>query len=332
MAANLVVGIPALNEAASIGTVIANIPRDIPGVGETTILVIDDGSSDETAAIAADAGARVVSHHRTLGLGNAFRTMLREAIGMGADVLVTIDADGQFDPGDIPVLVEPVLAGAAQVATASRFADADMTPNMPAIKKWGNRRVARLVSRLTGHEFHDVSCGFRAYSREALLQLTVQGAFTYTHETFLDLSAKDISIKEVPLRVRGEREFGESRMASSILRYAAQTSSIMVRFYRDQQPLKTCILLTVPLVVAGIVLLGVSLRDVLTTGVWLKWAAFLGGALLATSVAVVFLGFMADMASRLRKNQEEIIYWSRRIATDREARRPGDPKTVEDAP
>ena len=317
MRTRLVVGIPALNEAPSIGNVIRELPKPLDGIDEMIVLVIDDGSTDDTARLAREAGARVVSHHRRLGLGNAFQTMQREAIALGADILVTIDADGQFNPHDIPALIQPILANQANVCTASRFADTSKIPAMPAIKKWGNHRVARLVSQVSGRKFDDVSCGFRAYSREALLRLTVYGAFTYTHEALLDLAAKGVSIQEIPLHVRGVRQFGKSRMASNVFRYAAQTSSIIVRFYRDQQPLRVCLWLAIPLFIAGLELLALSVHELLVTGVWLKWAAFVGGGLWGVSLALIFFGFMADIASRQRRNQEEIIYWVRRAATDR---------------
>ncbi len=318
----LLIGIPALNEAASIGDVIAAIPRSIAGVDGIVALVVDDGSSDDTGAIARAHGATVVRHRRTLGLGHAFRTLQRQAVELGADVLVTLDGDGQFNPADIPALVEPILAGQADVCTASRFADPALIPAMPPVKRWGNDRVARIVSRLSGREFHDVSCGFRAYSREAVLRLTVHGAYTYTHETLLDLAAKGLAIREVPLRVRGERQHGKSRVASSVPRYALNTSGIMIRFYRDHRPLGVCVALAIPLAAAALVLFGVSLFEVLTTGYWLKWAAFFAGALVATAVSLLFFGFMADIASGLRRNQEEILYWLRRRASAQAAPSP----------
>jgi glycosyltransferase involved in cell wall biosynthesis len=316
---SLLIGIPALNEAASIGAVIAALPRSLPGVRRVAVVVVDDGSTDDTGAIARAQGASVIRHRRTLGLGRAFQSILRHAVESGADVLVTLDADGQFDPADIPALVESVLVGHADVCTASRFADPTLVPAMPAVKRWGNDRVAALVSQLSGREFRDVSCGFRAYSRDALLRLTVHGTFTYTHETLLDLTAKGLTIGEVPLRVRGERQHGQSRIASSVLRYALHTSSIMVRFYRDHEPIGVCVALAIPPAATALGLIAVSLREVMLTGYWLKWAAFSGGALLAVSAALVFFGFMADIASGLRRNQEEILYWLRRRASDEAA-------------
>jgi glycosyltransferase involved in cell wall biosynthesis len=304
----VLVGMPALNESATIGAVIKNIPLHIEGVGQVDVVVVDDGSTDETSAVSRSLGAYVIRHDSNRGLGAAFQTLVQRALTTKADVLVTIDADGQFEPWDIPVLLRPILERRASVVTASRFLDPTLTPEMPWVKKWGNRRVARLVSRLTGNRYHDVSCGFRAYSRDALLRLTVYHSFTYTHETFLDLASKGLSIVEVPLAVRGTRESGTSRVARNLLKYAVETSLILLRSYRDRKVLRLCGYLALLLLSAGLALFIASLMTFLEHGSWLKWAAFSGGALMFLGVAVFFFGFLADSANCLRRNQEEILY------------------------
>ncbi|MFN9907795.1 MAG: glycosyltransferase family 2 protein, partial [bacterium] len=181
----LLVMMPALNEEASSGAVLARVPRSIPGVGSVEILVVDDGSKDRTVAIAKDAGASVISHGRNLGVGSALQTGLAEAVRRGVDLLVNIDSDGQFAPEDIAKLVVPVIEGRADFVTASRFMDPALVPEMPWVKKFGNWGMARIVSGLIGQRFDDVSCGFRCYGREALLNLVLLGRFTYTQESFL---------------------------------------------------------------------------------------------------------------------------------------------------
>lgn len=311
---HLLVGIPAFNEAATIKEVIAAIPRRLDGVDDITVVVIDDGSTDDTGALAREVGAEVVRHPQNSGVGVAFQSIVRHALAVRADLLVTLDGDGQFAPADIGKLIAPLLDGSALVCTASRFADAKLVPQMPWVKKWGNRRVAGLVNRLTGHRYADVSCGFRAYAREALLRLTVFHSFTYTHETFLDLAAKGIPIVEVPLSIRGTREHGKSKVASSVLRYGLRTAQIMLYTYRDQRPLRLCAWLAAPFALAGTVLLVWSWLTLRDTGSWLKWAAFTGGAAFGVAIVTLFFGFMADIATRLRRNQEEMLYWLRRNA------------------
>ena len=141
-ALNLLVVIPCLDEAPTIGRVVADVPRGIPGVARVEVVVIDDGSSDGTGDRAREAGAEVVRHHTTRGLGATFQEAVGIAIARNVDVLLHIDGDGQFDSGDIPLLVKPVVDHEAHMATASRFLDRDLVPTMPAVKRWGNRGVA----------------------------------------------------------------------------------------------------------------------------------------------------------------------------------------------
>ena len=147
---HLVVVIPCLNEDQTVGRVASGVPRDIEGIRSVEILVMDDGSTDETAARARKAGAEVFSHPTNQGLGATFKDAIRIVLAKGADVMVHIDGDGQFDPADIPLLVKPVVTNRAHMVTASRFLDRDMIPEMTAVKRWGNRGVARIVWLLTG--------------------------------------------------------------------------------------------------------------------------------------------------------------------------------------
>lgn len=310
-ARTLLVGIPAYNEEATIATVIGSLPRDMDGIDEVLVVVADDGSSDDTAKLAREAGAHVVRHVTNIGVGGAFQSIYKHALKIRADILVTIDADGQFPADKIPDLIAPILNEEALVCTASRFADPKFVPTMPAVKKWGNARVANLVSTMTGRKYADVSCGFRAYSREALLRLTVYHSFTYTHETFLDLATKNIPIVEIPMKIRGVREHGQSKVASSVVRYGVRTALIMLRTYRDHRPWRLTLLMAIPFALAGIALVAWSGSNFVATGYWLKWAALTGGASIGLALALAFLGFVLDITTRLRLNQEELIYWLR---------------------
>ena len=172
---SLLVVIPCLNEAATVARVVRGVPRDIPGIGRVQILVMDDGSTDATAAEAREAGAEVRTHATTQGLGSTFREAVGEAVAREVDLVVHIDGDGQFDPSDIPTLVAPVVTGTAHMVTASRFLEERFVPKMPLVKRLGNRGVSRIVQILTGHRFKDVSCGFRVFSRETLLRMNLFG-------------------------------------------------------------------------------------------------------------------------------------------------------------
>jgi glycosyltransferase involved in cell wall biosynthesis len=309
-----VVSLPALDEAATIAEVIASIPREIAGIGEVRVVVVDDGSRDETASLARAAGADVIRHDVTRGVGAAFQTALVHARESGADFFVTLDADGQFDPSDIPRVMAPVVEGIADCATGSRFVDPSLEPEMPRMKRWGNRQIARIVSGLTGRRFADVSCGMRCYSREAMLRLNLLGKFTYTHEVLLDLCFKGLRVVEVPIRVRGEREYGESRVAGSLLRYAINTSRILVGSYRDYNPLRFFGAIAIALFVPALLLEIFFFSHYLLAGSFSphKWAGFLGAGLAVLSLLMVFMGMIGDMLNRHRVYLEELLYEQRR--------------------
>ena len=321
----LIVILPALDESATIGAVIDRIPRQIADIGSVLVLVVDDGSQDETAALARQAGAEVIRHAQTQGVGAAFATGLEGALERGADLIVNMDADGQFRPEDIPALIRPILDQGYGFVTCTRFGDPQYQPKMPRIKRWGNQLMCCLVGWIAGGpRFSDVSCGFRAYSRDTALKLNLYGAFTYTQETFIDLANKRISMTEVPLLVRGEREVGTSRVASNLFRYAFHTSIILLRALRDWKPLFFFGS------IAGLFFgLGVA-QLVFVAGWWLAtgrtspWTSLisLGGVAMVMGIAFLVLALIADQIGRSRKILERILYHQRLVALAAARRQP----------
>ena len=327
----LVVQIPALNEEATIAQVIGAVPTGLPGVDEVCVLVVDDGSGDRTGELARGAGATVVRHEQTRGVGAAFRTGIEASGRMGADIVVTIDADGQFDPADIPKVIAPILEGRADFVTASRFIDPALVPEMPRAKIWGNRRIARWISRLIGRDFADVSCGFRAYSRNAYLRLVLMGEFTYTHETFLCLAFARVPMAEVPVRVRGVREHGRSRVANNLFHYGWRAASIILRAYRDYRPLRFFGYLALANLVVGIGFFGFLMYWKVVSGGFFphKWAGFAAGFFAIVAIVFFVLGVVAEMLDRIRFIQEDVLYRVRKLELDRGDR---DRRTGPEAP
>jgi glycosyltransferase involved in cell wall biosynthesis len=221
----LAIVIFAFNEEESIGGVLGRIPAVIEGVDETDAIVVDDGSTDGTRALALARGAHVVSHAKNRGLGAAFATGVDAALRAGADVIVSLDGDGQHPPEAIPLLIAPLLAGEADFATATRFSDPVLVPRMPVLNRLGNWLVARITGLACGRPFTDASCGFRAYSRDAALRINIFGGHTYTQESLLDLARKGVAMSEVPVAIRGVREHGRSRVAHSLVRYGLRARS-----------------------------------------------------------------------------------------------------------
>lgn len=305
----LLVAMPALNEEATVAEVIGLIPQQIEGVSSVDVVVIDDGSTDDTAKLARAAGADVLRHPEPRGVGAAFHTALAYAIDKRVDLLVTIDSDGQFDPRDIPKLAMPVINEQADFATASRFKDATLVPEMPWIKKWGNRQMSRLISRLTGLQFYDVSCGMRCYGRRALLNLNPLGKFTYTQEVFLNLAFKHMRIVEVPVAVQGVRTVGESRVAKNLWQYGINTLKIIFRAYRDYHPLRFFGGLALLLGIPGLLLASFLGIYYLRNGVFTpyKWTGFTAGTLFALSLICLHSGIIGDMLARHRVYLEELL-------------------------
>ena len=315
---SLLVMLPAFNEAASIGSVIERIPDHIEGISDISVLVVDDGSTDDTVMIAKKSGASVISHNTNQGVGVAMSTALREAVRRGVDYAVHMDSDGQFAPDDIRILLQPLLNGDVDFATASRFKDPKLVPVMPAVKRYGNAGMAWLISKLVGRRFDDVSCGFRAFSHESMLRLSLHGKFTYTQEMILALSYAGIGIAEVPIKVRGVREHGKSRIASSIIRYALRTTAIIFSCVRDYRP--GLFFNTVSTILGGvsIALAGFFFWHWLTTGGFSPhlWAGFTAAFVFGVSVIIFFNGQVALMLSRQRLLAEEQLYYLRKQSSN----------------
>ena len=311
----LVVTIPALNEDKTIAQVVRAVPRDIPEISETQVIVLNDGSTDQTASEAAGAGATVVNLKGGAGLGTVFRTGIERALRAGADIIVNIDGDGQFNADDIRHLIQPLLKDEADFVTCSRFSDPALKPIMPVVKFHGNRAVTGIINWICGGtKFTDVSCGFRAFTRESACRMTLFGRFTYTQECFIDLFSKGVRIAEVPLKVRGVREFGKSRIASSIFKYATNSLPIIIRAMRDIQPLKFFGGIAIVLFLMGF-------SPLAFVSVWYlikhKTTPFtslipVGGVMITLAFLMGALALLADMMGRHRRISEELLYLARR--------------------
>ena len=304
----LLIYIPAYNEEDNILKTINNLPRQVPGLELVECLVVDDGSSDQTAAIAHTAGVAVVSLPLNKGVGAAFHTAVDYALENGADILVGIDADGQFDPAEIPAMIQPILDKHADAVVGSRFQNG-RPANMPLLKYWGNQIVAGLISSLGGQKFNDVSCGFRAYNREALLHLNLFAQFTYTHETILSLVYQDLRVIELPVSIRYFPE-RKSRVANSILHYATQTSKIILRVMLDYQPMRIFGTLGALLLLIGIAFEFFLLGHYFIVGGFTPYKSigFIGLGFFIFGMLVLIIALVADMLNRLRINQDKLLY------------------------
>ncbi|MFC1499135.1 glycosyltransferase family 2 protein [Verrucomicrobiota bacterium] len=310
----LVVMMPALNEGKTIESVIRQMPEEVPGIKEIVVLVVDDGSTDNTSAIAEGAGAVVVSHNENHGVGKAYATGLDYALKHGADIIVNIDSDGQFDSKDIPELIKPITDGKAEFVTASRFIDKSIIPKMTFARLWGNKAMSLVISKIVGRRFYDVSCGFRACSREAALRLNLSGAFTYTQETFLDLAAKGIHIVEIPMVVLGTRKTGKSRVASNLWKYGHRASRIIIKAYKDYWPWQFFSSVALGCFAVSFALGGFLLYWRITHHKFSPhiWAGFVAGFFFVVGTLSVLMGMAGDMLKRIRLNVEQLLYFQKK--------------------
>lgn len=311
----IVVLIPAFNEAKKIGEVISAVPRKVNDVGSCEVLVIDDHSSDDTSEVAKEAGAEhVYRQKQNVGLGRNFKRGIEIALNLGAEIIVNVDGDGQFNPEDIPELVRPILYNEADMVTCSRFLQPELTKDMPWMKKWGNRRFTKLVSRITGERFTDTQCGFRAYSREAALRMNLKGRFTYTQEVFIDLVEKGMRVKEVPCEVRYFKDrksvISSTTFTGLVGKYGMRSLKIIMKATRD----------TKPLTFFGLPALFILLLGILGGGFsFVFWLIFQATTPIRTlfSVSVFFMIFgvslgilalVADMLKSIKMTQDEVLY------------------------
>jgi glycosyltransferase involved in cell wall biosynthesis len=310
---HVAVVIPALDEASTIGAVVASVPRRIPGVRRVSVLVVDDGSSDGTAVIARTAGADHVERHRTnRGLVAAFKTGMNAALATGADVVVHLDGDGQHDPRYIPRLVAPILLGEADVVLGVRpLADAT---GLSPVRRRGNQLGSWVARRVLKMPISDATSGYRAFSREAVLRLTVISGFTYTLETLIRAARMRLAVTEVTVPALPRTE-GESRMTRSVARYVGHAGGQAFRTVLHTNPLTA-------FGRASLVMLAISIF----LSVWFLLGYQSGGMHLPSLLAAVLTfvlaiglfvsGLIADGVSTSHRLLEELLYHTKRIEHD----------------
>ncbi|MFA6183697.1 MAG: glycosyltransferase family 2 protein [Parcubacteria group bacterium] len=233
----LIINLPAYNEEEKIGQTIKRIPRKFDGIDEVLIQVVNDGSKDKTADVSRQAGADlIVSHNTNRGIGVVFKTAITNALENGADIMVNIDADGQFDPNDIQQLLDPILKGESDMVIADRFGE-HKAKNIPWIKDFLNRFAANIVGKFMQFKIKDLTCGFRAMNSETMLKLNLPGGFTYTQETIIDALGKNLKLKWIPVKVTYFAD-RKSRVVKSVYHFVNNSFKIIIKAIRDVRPMK----------------------------------------------------------------------------------------------
>src|SRR4051795_13749832 len=307
----LIVQIPCLNEEATLPATIADIPREIPGIDTVEILVVDDGSTDRTVEVARENGVEhIVRLTNNKGLAAGFQAGLDACLKLGADVIVNTDADNQYCAADIPKLVEPIVAGRADMVIGDRQVEQieHFSPLKVSLQKLGSW-VVRQASETT---VPDTTSGFRAYNREAALQMAVVSKFTYTLETIIQAGKLLVAIDHVPVGTNPKTR--ESRLFPSMWSYVRRNSVSIFRIYAQYEPLRV---FWGAAIIVGLAAVGVWTRFAVAwiggNGSCHVQSLILGAVLFNAAVVLFALGIMGDLLYAQRMMSQRIFERVRRV-------------------
>jgi glycosyltransferase involved in cell wall biosynthesis len=326
----LIIQIPAFNEEATIAQALRDLPRKIEGITSIETLVIDDGSSDKTADAARKAGATHIlqlKSHR--GLSAAFVAGIDAALRLGADIIVNTDADNQYNAADVARLVVPIVKGTAEVVIGDR--ETSKSPHMSGLKRLLQGLGSWTVGKASGLNVADVTSGFRAFSREAAIQINVFNPFTYTLETVIQAGNRNLGVQSVTVRTNAPTR--PSRLYSGMGTYLRKSMATIFRVYTLYRPLKTFFAIG-----SLLMLLGVAIG---ARFLWFYLQGDRGGHIQSLILAAVFLitGFhtwlialLADLIAVNRRLTEDVLIRVKKLETPESAQRSKRPAALTSQP
>ncbi|WP_428651010.1 glycosyltransferase family 2 protein [Roseibium sp.] len=314
----LIVQIPCFNEETTLPLVIAGIPRSFPGVDAVEILVIDDGSSDRTAAIAREHGAdHVISNNRNKGLASSFQAGIEAALARGADIIVNTDGDNQYSGSSIPDLVRPILEQRADIVVGDR------NPGDNSDFSWLKRQLQKIGTRIVGNlarvDVNDAVSGFRAYSRNAAYTINVMTRFSYTTESLIHAGQRDLTVVSVPVMTNPTTR--PSRLTGSTSGFLRKQIVTILRSYFMYRPLSAFLS-------AGLVMIAIGLLPVLRflfyyatgDGEGHIQSLVLGSMFLLAGYITVVIAFLSDSLSTNRRLTESVLERVRQLEMKSSAR------------
>jgi glycosyltransferase involved in cell wall biosynthesis len=307
----LIIQIPCFNEEETLPPTLGDLPREMEGIDTVEWLVVDDGSTDRTIEVARQHGVHhVVRLTNNKGLAAAFQAGLDASLKLGADIIVNTDADNQYDGRDIPKLVAPILAGEADMVIGDRETDQieHFSPLKKRLQRWGSA----VVRRASGTNIPDTTSGFRAYNREAALQMQVVSTFTYTLESIIQAGKMLVAVEHVPIRTN--EKMRESRLFPSTAAYVRRNGASIFRIYALYEPLRVFLAAAAIVALIGAV-------------IWLRFLWFviqgdsgghvqsliLGSTLFIVAVQFATLGVIGDIIAGTRVLQQRVLERVRRV-------------------
>jgi glycosyltransferase involved in cell wall biosynthesis len=327
----LIIQIPCLNEADTLPATIADLPRSVPGIDAVEVLVIDDGSRDGTADVARACGVdHLVRLRRNKGLAAAFAAGIDASLKQGADFIVNTDADNQYAARDIPKLIAPLLSGEADIVIGDRnIADLQHM-------SWRKRQLQRLgswvVRQVSNTTVPDTTSGFRAYTREAALRMTIVSEFSYTLESIIQAGKKRMAIAHVPIATNPRTR--QSRLFDSVFAYIKRSGATIVRIYAMYEPLKVFTYLGLATFAIGLFpalrFLYFYVTAYTERGAHVQSLIF-GAVAMIVGFQILLIGLLADVISANRKLLEELVYRVRSLELPRpdDGREPAAPAAPE---
>lgn len=310
----LIIQIPCYNEEETLPVTVADLPREIPGVAEIEILIVDDGSTDRTFDVARELGVdHIIRHATNQGLAMSFIDGLQAGVQRGADIIVNTDADNQYRGTDIARLVQPILDNEADIVVGDR----GMTthPYFSPLKRVLQQFGSWVVGLAAGVSVPDATSGFRALSRDAALQTLVLSNYSYTLETLIQAGARRMAVEYVPIRVNPQTR--PSRLMKNIAHFMSSSSSTIIRAYTMYRPLRFFLIVGSVLLTAGLVL-GIRFLYFFVTdgGMGHVQSLILMAVLLIMGFHTCLIGLVADLVGFNRKILEETLYRLRKLELD----------------
>ena len=308
----LVIQIPSFNEEATLPRTLSELPRAVDGFDEVEWLVIDDGSTDRTVAVAREHGVdHIVRLAGNRGLANAFQAGLDAALKLGADVIVNTDADNQYRAEDIPKLVAPILAGNADLVVGDR--QTQTIEHFSGMKKLLQRLGSWVVRRASGTDVPDTTSGFRAYNREAAISLQVVSSFTYTLESLIQAGKMLVAVDHVP--VGTNEKLRESRLFPSTTAYVRRNALSIFRAYAMYEPLRVFTTAAIVVALAALAAWMPFLIDWIFNGdsTGHIQSLILGAVLVIAAVQLFALGVIGDALAGQRVITQRVFERVRRV-------------------